>query len=127
MHVLRGVNALFLLAALSLTLALFGCVQPAQASNATADSALALKQEAISKCKALCENASLRDVDLGDGPCLSNAVIDDWVCDVAHDIRLPVDNQPENQCQAFREGRAHHFVEVTPECRPFNADGERIS
>ena len=39
------------------------------------------------------------------------------VCDVAHSPREAVDDLPENQCADFREGRAHHFVEVTPDCR----------
>ena len=54
------------------------------------------------------------------GPCLSDNNsewnIADWVCDVAHSPRQDVDNLPENQCQAFRNSQAHHFVEVDSSC-----------
>jgi hypothetical protein len=40
----------------------------------------------------------------------------DWVCDVAHKPRIELDNLQENQCLAFRTGRAKHFIEVTPNC-----------
>jgi hypothetical protein len=85
-----------------------GCVQ--QGGEQT-------QEQAKSACIALCEAS---EVDLSDGPCLSDDNpdwdIDDWVCDVAHSPREPVDNLPENQCQEFRNGEAHHFVEVTPQC-----------
>jgi hypothetical protein len=43
------------------------------------------------------------------------------VCDVAHSPRQEVDNNPHNQCQSYLIGQAHHFVEVTPECRLIRA------
>ena len=55
--------------------------------------------------------------DLSSGPCLSNEVIPDWVCDVAHSPRIEVDNNPVNQCPAFKQKKAHHFVEVDEECK----------
>lgn len=60
---------------------------------------------------------------LDKGPCLLNPVREypDWVCDVAHEPRQAVDNLPENQCSAFSEGRARHFVEVTTECKPIKS------
>ncbi|MEK6835417.1 MAG: hypothetical protein AABX55_00125 [Nanoarchaeota archaeon] len=70
---------------------------------------LDVAQECIGLCKQ-------QTIDLGNGPCLSNNLADDWVCDVAHDPREAIDNLPENQCSAFREGKANHFVEVTPDC-----------
>ncbi|MCD6402741.1 MAG: hypothetical protein J7K98_00230 [Candidatus Aenigmarchaeota archaeon] len=74
----------------------------------------------IQDCISLCESALQHDVDLSVGPCLSDNNPEwkhsDWVCDVAHWPREDVDNNPSNQCKEFREGRAHHFVEVTPEC-----------
>jgi len=56
--------------------------------------------------------------DLSNGPCLLNPISDvpDWVCDVAHDPRQDIDNNPNNQCSTFREGRVHHFVEVDLNC-----------
>ncbi|MEK7528471.1 MAG: S-layer homology domain-containing protein [Patescibacteria group bacterium] len=46
------------------------------------------------------------------GPCLSNKIIPDTVADVAHNPRAEVDDDPVNQCPAFAEGRASHFVEL---------------
>jgi hypothetical protein len=34
------------------------------------------------------------------------------VADVVHSPRDPIDDLPENQCQAYLEGRAKHFVEI---------------
>ncbi len=78
------------------------------------------KSMAIDACISLCNEAVSEGVDLSNGPCLSDDNpewnIDDWVCDVAHSPRQDVDNLPENQCREFREGRAHHFVEVNEKC-----------
>ena len=52
-------------------------------------------------------------VDLKDGPCLG-MIAPDWVLDIAHRPRTAVDDKPENQCADFREGRAHHFIELDP-------------
>jgi hypothetical protein len=54
--------------------------------------------------------------DKSDGPCLTDELYPDWVCDIAHSPREDVDNLPENQCDKYKEGVAHHFVEVTPDC-----------
>lgn len=51
-------------------------------------------------------------MDMSSGPCLSNEIIPGWVVDVAHNPRQPIDNLPENQCSAYRDGRASHFVEL---------------
>jgi hypothetical protein len=55
--------------------------------------------------------------DLSSGPCLSESIpgLSDWAVDVAHDPRQDVDDQPDNQCQSFRDGETHHFVELTPD------------
>lgn len=55
--------------------------------------------------------------DLGNGPCLSESLpgLSDWAVDIAHDPRQAVDDQPANQCQSFRDGQTHHFVELTPD------------
>ena len=54
--------------------------------------------------------------DLAGGPCIAEQLpgLPDWVADIAHEPRQPVDDQPANQCQRFREGEAHHFVELDP-------------
>lgn len=50
--------------------------------------------------------------DFSNGSCLSNALMPNWVVDIAHSPRLPIDDLPENQCPAYLEGRAKHFVEL---------------
>lgn len=54
---------------------------------------------------------------LSPGPCIAESVpgLPDWAVDIAHDPREPVDDDPANQCQSFRDGETHHFVELTPE------------
>ena len=81
-----------------------GCVQ----QETPAERARAL-------CIGSCLDAQARGEDLSNGPCLSDQMIEDWVCDVAHSPRQDVDNLPENQCPAWQV-TAHHFVEVDPEC-----------
>ncbi len=71
----------------------------------------------VELCKQLCYLALSNNRELANGPCLSNDFYPDYVCDVAHDPRQPIDNRPENQCSFYRMGIAHHFVEVTPECK----------
>jgi hypothetical protein len=55
--------------------------------------------------------------DLEQGPCIAEELpgLPDWVADIAHDPREPVDDDPANQCQRYRDGEASHFVELTPE------------
>jgi len=76
------------------------------------------KEIAMQRCIEECKNAMIRGVDLSNGPCLLNPIpgLKDWVCDVAHNPRQPVDNLPENQCSSFREGKAKHFVEIDTAC-----------
>ncbi len=57
--------------------------------------------------------AVAKKIDLSTGPCLG-IIADDWVLDIAHLPREDVDNLPENQCADYREGKVHHFVEMTP-------------
>ena len=70
------------------------------------------RERAISLCVELCKNFK---GDKSRGPCLANETISDWVCDVAHDPRLPVDDEEENQCPAYGV-TAFHFVEVSEDC-----------
>lgn len=78
----------------------------------TADKTLALV-----KCQELCQvELYSGDSDFTVGPCLSNAIIPDWVCDIAHEPRQAIDDDPANQCAAFHDGTAHHFVEVDGNC-----------
>lgn len=50
--------------------------------------------------------------DFSSGPCLSNDLFPGWVADIVHNPRERQDDLPANQCQAFIEGRATHFVEL---------------
>ena len=69
------------------------------------------------KCQELCQITLTTDgQDFHIGPCLSNEIIPDWVCDIAHSPRQEVDDDPANQCKAFRTGQAHHFVELDGNC-----------
>ena len=56
-------------------------------------------------------------INLDRGPCIAEQLpgLPDWVADVAHDPRQAVDDIPANQCQRYRTGQAHHFVELTPD------------
>ena len=68
------------------------------------------------KCQELCQYEATNGNDLSSGPCLSNVIIPGWVCDLANNPRQPADNDPANQCEAFRNGTAQHFVEVDGNC-----------
>ena len=77
----------------------------------------AAKVSARRDCQLLCQQTLFSDgEDFDQGPCLSNNIAPDWVCDVAHNPRQPIDNDPANQCEAFLAGQAHHFVEVDGNC-----------
>jgi hypothetical protein len=91
------------LAALSLT----ACGSASGGSDTNA--AIAAAKHAYAKAKASGEH-------LAAGPCIAERLpaLGDWVVDLAHAPRRPVDNEPANQCRRFRAGAAHHFVELTP-------------
>ncbi len=67
---------------------------------------------AIAQAKITFQQKQALEDDLTDGPCLSNRIVDDWVADIVHSPRIPTDDQPENQCANYRNGTAHHFVEL---------------
>jgi len=77
------------------------------------------EERAKAACIEACRNAKNAGQDLSNGPCLLDPISEmpDWVCDVAHSPREDVDNLPENQCSAFRQGSAKHFVEVDVNCQ----------
>jgi len=83
--------------------ALLGCTKAPDANVAT------------DLCIKACQDALSEGMDLSNGPCLSNEIADNWVCDVAHSPRQAIDNDPSNQCPAYGVS-ASHFVEVDPEC-----------
>jgi hypothetical protein len=75
------------------------------------------RDRAIGAAKQAHEEAVAGGEDLDVGPCIAEELPDlpDWVADVAHDPREDIDDEPENQCQRYRDGEASHFVELTPE------------
>jgi len=77
------------------------------------------RQQAIFSCLKICKD-NTQNLNYTNGPCLSDSNaewnINDWVCDIAHSPRQTIDNNVENQCLEFKEGKAHHFVEVDLEC-----------
>jgi hypothetical protein len=93
-----------------LVLATFGC-----GGSETKDS------PASSDCAKLCKDRLAKGDDLSNGPCLSDdltggVIAPNTVCDVAHNPRTDVDDDKANQCKAFHDGRASHFIEVNPAC-----------
>jgi hypothetical protein len=70
--------------------------------------------ETVRLAKQAYERAKARGVDMARGPCLG-IIKPGWVADVAHDPRQDIDDEPENQCAAYREGEADHFVELDPD------------
>jgi hypothetical protein len=72
--------------------------------------------DVVAKAKQAYADAKARGVDMSTGPCLG-IVAPDWVADVAHDPREDVDDDPANQCAEYRDGTAHHFVELDPNGR----------
>ena len=78
-------------------------------------------ERAVDEAQAAFRQAQASGLDLSTGPCISESLpsLPDWVADVAHDPRQPIDDEPANQCQRYRSGEAHHFVEL-------NIDGQLI-
>ncbi len=72
---------------------------------------------AIAAARAAYEKERIAGTDFRRGPCIANPLPapSNWVADVAHDPRRPVDDDPANQCSAYREGQADHFVELDPD------------
>lgn len=67
---------------------------------------------AVNQAKLLYRQKKDNKEDLTSGPCLSNALKPNWVADLAHNPRTSIDDLPQNQCPAYLEGRAEHFVEL---------------
>jgi hypothetical protein len=74
--------------------------------------------QAIGQAQVAFQQAKVAGRDLSVGPCIAETLpapgLDDWVADIAHDPRQPVDDEAQNQCQRYRDGDAHHFVELSP-------------
>jgi hypothetical protein len=79
------------------------------------------KDAAVAAARAAYQNAKAEGVDFTNGPCLGE-IMDNWVADVAHDPRQDVDDDPANQCEAYRSGEADHFVELDPDGKLIRAE-----
>lgn len=107
-------NILFISAGVILLLIVFtsGCTEAEDIKEK-----IYTKQEAEIACKEACINALAKDIDLSNGPCIAEEIVDDWACDIAHNPRNPVtDNMVENQCRSFMEQKVHNFIELDEEC-----------
>jgi len=93
---------------------LAGCFSYRQSASTTASDSQDTPEDI---CNTICRSHLAAGFDLSKGPCLAQniSVSPDWVCDVAHSPRQPVDDLPENQCSQFGK-TANHFVEVDPQC-----------
>jgi hypothetical protein len=102
---------------LGATLAVLAAGCGGAASQSEKDQAVAAAQKAYTVAKG-------GGTDLSSGPCVSEQLpeVPDWVADIAHDPRQPIDDQAANQCQRFRAGQAHHFVELAPDGRLIRAE-----
>ncbi len=69
-------------------------------------------EHAVFLAQGLYRKAVKEGVKFSSGPCLTNDLMPGWVADIVHNPRQPVDDLPGNQCQAYLEGRAKHFVEL---------------
>ncbi len=67
---------------------------------------------AVNQARAVFQEKKDLGYDLTSGPCLTNDLLPDWVADLVHSPREKIDDLTQNQCQAFLEGRAKHFVEL---------------
>ena len=113
-----------MLAVLAAILFLAGCAQePQQPQNSTNAPQGQMNASGPSlspsdSCIKACSDALASGKDLTAGPCLLNPIPQspDWVCDVAHSPRLLVDDLRENECSSYLSEKAHHFVEVAPDC-----------
>ena len=122
-----------IIAALALSFLLVGCkniFQPIRQTNDYLNGKVQVEEKkqadrtlAMVKCQKFCQNQLSNDnSDFGRGPCLSNAIIPDWVCDIVHFPRQPIDDDPKNQCSVFIACQGHHFVEVDGNCNLIRAN-----
>jgi hypothetical protein len=72
------------------------------------------RDAAIAAAHTAYDEAIEQGVDMSNGPCLGE-ITENWVADVAHEPREEIDDDPANQCEAYRKGEADHFVELDPE------------
>ncbi|MEZ4521917.1 MAG: hypothetical protein R3A46_09800 [Thermomicrobiales bacterium] len=110
MHLTRLILGMFLIVAL-----LAGCITRDDDDDEVSGDGE--QTSAIEAAMAVYEDAVDSGVDLSKGPCIAEELeeVPGWSVDIAHDPRQEVDNDPANQCQAYRDGQTSHFVELNPE------------
>jgi hypothetical protein len=69
---------------------------------------------AINQANHLYRQEKAKGRDFSSGPCLSDALLPNWVVDIAHSPRQSIDDLDQNQCPSFKQGRSLHFVELDP-------------
>lgn len=72
-------------------------------------------ETAINQAKHLYSLRKQEKEDFSTGPCLSDALMPNWVVDIVHNPRQEVDNLEGNQCPSYVQGRSSHFVELDTE------------
>ncbi|MGA7670657.1 MAG: hypothetical protein WBW04_09565 [Nitrolancea sp.] len=75
------------------------------------------RQQAIAAAQQVYQQSKAQGTDFSSGPCIAEQLptLPDWSVDVAHNPRKPIDDQPSNQCQDYRQGKTRHFVELDPD------------
>lgn len=82
------------------------------------------RDQAVRRAQVAYATAEAKHIDLSDGPCIAERLpgLPDWVVDIAHDPREPVDDVAANQCARYRAGEANHFVEMDENGELIRAD-----
>ncbi len=68
--------------------------------------------KAVNQARAVYKDKKAIGTDFSNGPCISNELLPGWVADIVHKPRQDIDDLPQNQCQAYIEGRSKHYVEL---------------
>jgi hypothetical protein len=102
-------------------LAFIGCLLIAGCGSSGEDVAQSDRDRAVDQAQAVYRQSVTSGVALSQGPCIAEQLpgLPDWVVDIAHDPRVPADDDPANQCRRYSSGQAHHVVEL-------DADGTLI-
>jgi len=86
----------------------------ASSPQPSADISNKIDDDALKNALNAYAQAKQKGTDLSNGPCLG-LVASDWIADITHNPRQPVDDKEENQCSEFRSGQAKHFIELDPD------------
>lgn len=92
-----------------------GCFHAAKQQPSVVTVQPDVREAAIGLARQVYQAKKAEGVDFSSGPCLTDALLEGWVVDVAHNPRQDIDDLPENQCANFRNGTAKHFVELDTE------------